>query len=125
MRHSLETIRDARELWELGLSDKQVAEKMNLKRWMSVYDWRREAKRTGHPWERKDAFQAEEIALFRTLRIQAKTYLESADFNSIPEALKVFKELSAAIKVAEKVEKDDGEEEKPSVMKALGIDNED
>jgi len=125
MAYDPDTKKEARELFELGLSYEQIAEKLEIPRWMTVYDWARESRKNGDPWTRKNSIKDEELILFRMLRFKAKTYLETADFNSPAEALRIYKEVSTVIKAAEKLDQGKvGKKETPSVMKALNIDEE-
>jgi len=124
MAYDQDIKKEARALFELGLTYEQVAENLEIPRWQTVYDWAREHRKSGDPWTRKNTINDEEIALFRLLRLKAKEYLETADFNSPAEALRIYKDVSAMIKAAEKLDPGSGDtKEIPSVMKALDIED--
>jgi len=118
-----DTKKDAREYFELGAAYTEIAEVLGIQRWQTIAEWARADRRAGRPWERRDSMRDDDIALFKILRIQAKTYLRDAAFNSISEALKIYKDTTSAIQLYEQAGAEKKKvSDKATVLDVLGVE---
>lgn len=113
-------IREAKELWEGGMSYPDVADRLNISRWMTIGDWKR---RFGWQREESDDVGKDLIEIWTEVAERALGHLQSGKFISITEAIKTFERANYHIR---KIEKALGEKKdsKNSILGELKLDEE-
>ncbi len=87
MQYSDEVIRQAKELWEIGTTYTDVAEKLGIGRWMTIFDWK-----TKFNWTRKkEGFSdLEQLEVWEDIAEKALEFLQKGEFKTQSEALKIY-----------------------------------
>ena len=113
--YSDSTIQEAKILVETSeLSYPEIAEQLNVDRWMTIYDWK-----TKYGWKRAESsdpdVEIEEI--WRVIGEKALEHLQSGEFKTMTEAIKVYEQAQKHIKNAKKAK--DAEDSKSGVLEGL------
>jgi len=110
-------VQEAKRLVETTeMSYPEIAEQLNVNRWMTVWDWK-----IKHGWKRTESVESsvEIKEIWEIIGEKALGHLQKGEFSSMTEAIKVYDQAMRHIKNAEK--KKDAEDSKGGVLEALEV----